>query len=192
MQLFVTADLHLNHKNIIKYCNRPFKNVEHMNEKLIANINSRCKEDDLLWHLGDLMYAKSTQADVIHTFKDIIEQIKPHLYFIRGNHDQNNGGKNLMLYSVMMFANKKYLFTHIPPGGPMFIGKYYISDSILSSVDCILCGHVHGNWEHRYYEIYGNKIPIINVGVDVRNFMPIKMSEIDVIYQRLKRNSIEK
>jgi len=183
MRLFVTADLHLNHKNIIDYCNRPFNSVEHMNTRLIANINSRCKSDDFLWHLGDLIYAKSNQAEALLKFKDVLNEIKPHLYMIRGNHDQNNGGKNLMLYTVFIFANKKYLFTHIPPSSPGYVGKYIISEGLIHDVDCILCGHVHGAWKHKFYD---GKL-IINVGVDVWNYMPVKMDEIDIYFNRIKR-----
>lgn len=35
--LFFTSDSHFMHKNVIKYCNRPFETVDEMNRKLIEN-----------------------------------------------------------------------------------------------------------------------------------------------------------
>ena len=35
MKVFVTADNHFYHKNIIKYCKRPFNSVREMNEYMI-------------------------------------------------------------------------------------------------------------------------------------------------------------
>jgi calcineurin-like phosphoesterase family protein len=50
---FVTADHHLKHTNIIKFCNRPFANAEEMDQALIDNWNRIVRENDLVFHLGD-------------------------------------------------------------------------------------------------------------------------------------------
>lgn len=41
-KVFFTSDTHFNHGNIIRFCDRPFKDVEMMNETIIANWNHCC------------------------------------------------------------------------------------------------------------------------------------------------------
>ena len=51
--IYLTADLHLGHANIIKLCDRPFSDVKRMDSALIAAINDRVSATDELWVLGD-------------------------------------------------------------------------------------------------------------------------------------------
>ena len=59
MKQYATADPHLGHANIIRYCKRPFKNVKEMNEKIIKNFNDILKEDDVLYCVGDYCFRNS-------------------------------------------------------------------------------------------------------------------------------------
>ena len=177
MKQYVTADLHFNHKNIIKFCDRPFYDVEEMNNKLINNINSRCKPTDILYNIGDFLFTKSTQADVIHKTPE--ELIECKLIHIIGNHDHRNNIRGLD-YAVITYAKVKYLMCHIPPTSKNSLPMPF------AWIDCILCGHVHEKWSEQIFNWDLKDIPMINVGVDVRKFAPISMQEIDVIYKRMK------
>ena len=53
LNIWFTADFHLGHKNIIRYCNRPFQTVEEMNQEILERLNSRVKPTDILYFLGD-------------------------------------------------------------------------------------------------------------------------------------------
>ena len=184
MNLYLTADTHFNHTNMLSYCNRPFKSVLDMNERLIANINSRCKKEDFLWNIGDFMLTKSSQAEVEHSYECLITAINPQIGFIKGNHDERNKIKNTLLYATIQFSHFKYLLLHIPPTSKAWNKKYSF---LLPHVDCILCGHVHNAWKWLIYDYGYGKIPIINVGVDVWNYHPVKIDELNVLFMRTKK-----
>ena len=79
-----TADLHLGHKNIIKYSNRPFESVEHMDATILGNLNALVAPTDTLWILGDFCMNKTkTQA-----YRELINCNGVKL--ILGNHDADS------------------------------------------------------------------------------------------------------
>ena len=48
--LFFTSDTHFHHANIIRFCNRPFRDVEEMDEILIRNWNEVVGPEDTVFH----------------------------------------------------------------------------------------------------------------------------------------------
>lgn len=78
-----TADFHLSHKNIIKYCDRPFKNVEEMNATILDNLFKSVNRGDTLYFLGDLTFDKKIANNFFNVLKDI------EIHFIIGNHDSS-------------------------------------------------------------------------------------------------------
>jgi len=82
-KLWFTSDLHLHHENIIKFCNRPFKNVGHMDRTIIDNWNSVVQKDDYIIIAGDFCWG-STKMWLY--FLDQLQGIK---ILVRGNHDKD-------------------------------------------------------------------------------------------------------
>ena len=66
-RLFITSDLHLGHKAIIQYCNRPFdftdKGIEECDDFLLEQYRNTVNENDMVIFLGDLTFKKNHKAD---------------------------------------------------------------------------------------------------------------------------------
>ena len=60
--IWFTADFHLGHKNIIRYCNRPFETVEEMNHTILERLNACVKANDILYFLGDFCIGPKARA----------------------------------------------------------------------------------------------------------------------------------
>ena len=164
--ILFSADCHFNHIDIIKLANRPFKDVKSMNVKIIKNINEMCKPNDVLYHLGDFKFLKSKQSDVVNKFPE--QEISCQIVHIAGNHDGNNGVRGLSS-GVLEIGGYTFLLIHKPPVSPLSVDK---------NIDCILCGHVHNNWKVKSFCGVEKTIPMINVGVDVMEFRPVKLKKI--------------
>ena len=67
--IYFTSDLHLFHANILRFCNRPFADVEDMNKTLINNIKNTLQPNDSLYFLGDIGFNHGCIKTV---FKDIL------------------------------------------------------------------------------------------------------------------------
>jgi calcineurin-like phosphoesterase family protein len=80
MSMFFTGDTHFNHRNILRYCNRPFSDTEEMNEILIKGWNSRVGQDDVIYCLGDLGMGQ---------LGPILQRLNGEIYLIPGSHDKN-------------------------------------------------------------------------------------------------------
>lgn len=79
---FFTADEHYGHRNILKYCNRPFNSVDEMDAEIISNHNEVVKNGDIVVHVGDFTLAKNQFA------QKIVEQLNGEHIFIEGSHDK--------------------------------------------------------------------------------------------------------
>ena len=53
---YYISDLHIHHKNVIRFDNRPFADTDLMNAVLVNNWNERVTEDDHVYVLGDAFW----------------------------------------------------------------------------------------------------------------------------------------
>ena len=179
MNYFITSDLHLGHHNIIKYCNRPFKDVAHMNRVLIKNWNDRVKEEDVVFHLGDFCFKNSNESrgeGQCMTAFHWLNNLNGQKVMLKGNHDRNNSLKVLMHRAFIEYAGQEYEMVHAP-------------DDATGECTITFCGHVHERWKYRLSQGCSGDTILINVGVDVNDFMPKTLDEVLNEFKRWKKNN---
>jgi len=183
MKYWFTADYHLGHANIIKYCNRPFRNINEMNRAIIRNHNERVKPEDIVFHLGDFCFKNSSEQrgeGQRIPAKEWERKLNGKIIHIKGNHDKNNSTKTIIQNMVIHYSNMDIFCVHNPID---YNPKYKIN----------FTAHVHNNWEIKEEGdiIYTSETEciilesnLINVGVDVNKFMPRTFEE---LIKKLKR-----
>lgn len=109
MTIFVVSDTHFNHKNIIRYSDRPFDSVEEMNEALVDNWNSVVTPQDKAYHLGDVIFGKDYS---------ILKRLNGKKRLIVGNHDDIKSLAKAevfqKIYMWRIFREFEITLTHVP------------------------------------------------------------------------------
>lgn len=164
-QRFWTADFHLSMTDILKYENRPFKDIEEHDSSLLNSCFQLSNKDDMIIHLGDLYTFKNDRGSEGGNKKpiDVVNKIPATFLNVRGNHDLNNKVKSLC-ESLRVHLGKRFLdvsASHYPSYDK------HATDHFLQ-YDIHLCGHVHSSWRHCLD--LTNHVLNINVGVDVWNY----------------------
>lgn len=85
-KIWFTSDTHFSHANIIRYCERPFRDVNEMNRTLSQNWNSTVDSDDIIVHMGDVTMMSRPDKDA-STLK-ILKNLKGRKVLVYGNHDK--------------------------------------------------------------------------------------------------------
>lgn len=84
-RVWLIADLHFGHTNVIKYSNRPFQNREEMDQFMIEKWNSVVAKDDKVFVLGDFSFYGKEKTE------QIMKTLKGNKILILGNHDKGHG-----------------------------------------------------------------------------------------------------
>ena len=84
--IYYTADTHFGHANVVKMCERPYPDVEAMNEAMIAAGTERVHGNDTIYIIGDMFFRCADP-------ESILKQLKGKKRLIVGNHDGSWMGK---------------------------------------------------------------------------------------------------
>ena len=174
--IWFTSDLHLNHSKIIEYCNRPFSNVEEMNEAIIGNWNKVVSPEDVVFCLGDIALGGSG------AWNTLIPQLNGKIHLILGNHDIRNWRESYkkLFESVseqltVEIDKKTFILTHFPL--LCYHGTWGTEMNVIN-----LIGHVHtlkANNSGKDFERLQYLFPTqYDVGVDFNDYRPISYNQV--------------
>ena len=177
-RIWFTSDTHFFHRNIIRYCPTSrghFKDVAEMNDTIISAWNSRVREKDIVYHLGDVAFGDSAEAAML------LSCLNGTKILIKGNHDLQHL-KNCQFIDVWEEIVDSYLEIEID-SIPITLCHYpMIEWNHMRCGAYHLYGHVHGN---RMHKERGRRM---DVGVDTRkDLAPWSWEEIN---QHLRKQEI--
>lgn len=176
MTTWYTADPHFGHENVIDFCDRPFESAEQMDRAILDKFRDRIQPDDELWILGDFAFGEvAKKRDYLSYMFGNLPGRSKHL--VVGNHD-GQATLELPWTSVHHIAEvrdgslkQNNTLCHYP----MVTWNHSRRGAIQ------LFGHVHNNW-------LGSRNSV-NVGVDVWDFAPVTMADIEARARALPVNS---
>ncbi len=155
-----TSDLHINHENIIKYCSRPFENVNEMNEEMVRRWNERVTPDDTVYVVGDMFLGKPENA------APIVKRLNGKKVLVLGNHDRSprtmiecGFQETWQRKNIRLLDDRQALLCHKP-----------LPESTIQHVSLQVHGH-----RHEGPIVNGKRL---NVCVDLWDFRPISEEEL--------------
>lgn len=122
------GDWHYDHRNILKYDNRPFLNTAAMNAELVDRWNKKVRDDDTVYVLGDMFWCPASAAI------PVLDSLAGNKILVKGNHDNckdqrfrarfhgiydylehKDGDRNVVLchYPMPCFKNHFYGWYHL-------------------------------------------------------------------------------
>lgn len=174
-KIFFTSDLHLGHKNVIRFDNRPFSSVEEMDREIIARWNRKVSANDTVYVLGDVSWYNLEKT------KQLVSSLNGHKFLICGNHDRITPSNPCGFESVVKYkelnlpGNVHVVLSHYPI--PLFNRHHYGA--------YMLYGHVHNSHEWNIVESWKADLQrldincnLYNVGAMIWNYEPVTLEEI--------------
>ena len=163
--IYFTSDLHLGHRGIIEMQNRPFENIQEMNQVLIRNYNAVVHKNDTVYILGDISnHLPRDRAN------ELISKLNGKKILVKGNHDKK--------YDTELFE-EICDFKTVSLNGVYFALMHYpmLSWPKKNSGSIQLHGHIHAREEYNLQ----NKVDGItryDVGVDANCYYPVSVKQI--------------
>lgn len=165
--IYFISDTHFYHYNIITYCDRPFDDIEIMNEKMIEAWNSVVTDQDIVYFLGDFGFGDKEMLT------NICSQLNGEKIMLRGNHDYKRGKQSWCDIGFKEVHTK----------------RIHLEGLTIDGFDEIVLSHEPMNVEDNIFNIHGHihNVPLSDafnknnhfcVSVEMIDYVPITLEQI--------------
>lgn len=162
------SDTHFFHENIIRYCGRPFKDAQFMNEYMINEWNKIVMPEDKVYHLGDVACGYGGDDKKLG---DLLSRLNGKKRLIVGNHDNiKSPALHRYFEKIELWVGQAdwgFTAVHIPLPLNHLRGK---------NMNFCVHGHLHNKWEEDPH--------YINVCVENTMYRPCHIEE---IFEKMKK-----
>ena len=157
------SDLHLGHKNILKYDSRPFSDIQEHDQYLTHTCAEAGRRNRTLWLLGDI----ATRRSQLEAFMEVVKPKWEKVILIRGNHDDRVAWKDRRMFDEAHESRYVRIDTDV---------KVYLSH---------YAHRVWRNSHHGAYHLYGHShgaLPPVGRSMDVGapciSYKPLSMETV--------------
>lgn len=176
-KVFFTSDTHFCHANVIEYSQRPFNDIDEMNEALIRNWNAVVPRDGIVFHLGDFCFGKNKE------WNEILDRLHGTIHLVLGNHDLRMAQHDVMArFASVLLESRIHVGTRW-----VWLNHFPMLCYAHERWDWQLFGHIHTNPKNnnimsleRMEMLMPNQY---DVGVDNNNFTPVSFHQLEEIIQ---------
>ena len=158
-KVFVWSDQHFGHKNIIKYSDRPFADIDEMRETMIRNHNDVVTMEDFVIWVGDIAFLNDDKAN------QILHRLNGYKILIVGNHDMHK--KKLKKLHV----DEVHLIYDIEVSGVTMVFTHFPITNLPKPIVNVH-GHTHDKEDQ--------SVQHINVSVERIDYRPVPLTNIIV------------
>lgn len=177
---YYTGDLHFGHNNVLRFDNRPFKDIDEMDRVLIENWNSRITKNDQVYILGDVAFHNEKP------YSWYLSQLKGQKHLIVGNHDRKLLKDN---DAMQYFVSIDYYLEITDEKKRLILSHYPIAEwNGFHRESYHLYGHIHNNTKDTYQ--YMKQFDrALNAGCMINGYMPVTFNELIINNQVFKENN---
>ena len=184
-KIFFSSDQHFGHRNVVKFCARPFVDEKAMGKQLIENWNSVVGPDDIVVTMGDLFWFNDS-----HAIKKCIAKLNgKEIYIVLGNHDKRESFRRITDGRFHILDGISHIYLRCEDETRWYQKTFEIVCSHYPLMTWAhrdkgainLFGHIHSG--PRSLADYDQDLPLwigqqLDVGVDNQEYTPISFEDL--------------